>query len=74
MKQVRQAMRKVNGINFNNTKKHHDFLVIRIYFEKNLNYPKVARILVKQKSPCKSQFTEYFQNQVLYISNIAGNI
>ena len=42
-------MRKLTGIDFNNTNRVHLVLVIRIYFEKNLNYLKVqvARILIK---------------------------
>ena len=34
-------MRKLIGIDFNNTNRFHLILVIRIYFDKNLNYPKV---------------------------------
>ena len=40
-------MRKLSG-NSNYTNRLHLVLVVRIYFAKNLNYPKVkARILVK---------------------------
>ena len=42
-------MSKLSGLHFSNTNRHQFVLVIRIYFEKNLNYPKVeeAGILVK---------------------------
>ena len=38
---VKQAMRKLSGINFNNINRLHLVLAIRIYFDKNLNYPRV---------------------------------
>ena len=43
-------MRKLSGIKFNNTNRPDLNKVIRIYFDKNLNFPKVqvAKILVKR--------------------------
>ena len=34
-------MRKLGGANFNHSNRLHLVLVIRIYFNKNLNYPKI---------------------------------
>ena len=62
-------MRKLRGINFNYTNRLHLVLVIRIYFDKDLNYPKVqvARILLKERlSSQVHKFFIYAQNQVLY--------
>ena len=66
---VKQAVRKLSGVNFNYTYRLHLVLVIRIYVDKNLICPEIqaARILMKQKIIfiC-SQFTEYVHHQVLY--------
>ena len=45
----RQAIRNFNGINFNYTYILHLALAIRIYFDKNLIYPKVqtAKIMLE---------------------------
>ena len=50
--QEKQATGKLSGINFNHTNRLHLVLIIRIYFDKNLNYAKVqpVRILANYNS------------------------
>ena len=67
-------MKKLSGINFNNTNRLHLVLVIRIYFDNNLNYPKVY---TSGKTPGQIKITSQVPNLLnlqLYISNTAGNI
>ena len=71
-------MSKLSGLHFSNTNRHQLVLVIRIYFEKNLNYPKVeeAGILVKKKSPhkypiywiCSKPSTRYSKHRSKFIA------
>ena len=69
-------MRKLSGIRVNNINRLHLDIVIRISFDKNLNFLKVqvAKYWSNKNHLISSQFTEYVQNQVLYISNTAGNM
>ena len=69
-------MKKLSGINFNNTNRLHLVLVIRIYVDKNLNYPKVytsSKTPGQIKSPHK--YPVYLicskPSTQLYISNTA---
>ena len=51
--QKKQATKRFSGINFNYNYRFHLFLVIRIYFDKNLIYPEVpsARMWSNKNHP-----------------------
>ena len=67
-------MRKLN-VNFNYTNRPHLVLVVRIYFEKNLNYPKVQLARIQSS---KKYFHKFPIQRVCLklstISNTAGNM
>ena len=60
-------MRKLSSIKFSNTNRLHLVLVIRIYFDKILNYSKVqvARSWANKNRLACPEFIGYVQNQVL---------
>ena len=62
-------MRKLSGINFNNTNRLHLVLVIRIYFDKNLSYKNPGQIKITSQVP---NLLTMFKTK--YISNTARNI